>query len=118
MGQAEVELAVDAARAAATAKDEGSGLVKAEEEAAAGEINVKEEESFEERIAPLARHITAYILDGTVTAQEKRWRTNMNEQREEVQHRFNDVHTKLDKTTSKLDEAIQLIRNLAHPQPR
>ena len=102
MGQAEVELAVDAARAAATAKDEGSGLVK--------------EESFAERIAPLAEHITAYILDGTVTAQEKRWRTNMkrdmsrsfriqrelidsqlNKQREEVQHRFDDVHTKLDK---------------------
>ena len=94
---------------------------EAEEEAAAGEINVKEEESFAERIAPLAEHITAYILEGILTAQEKRWRTNMKRdtennfrtQREaaakvekEMQRQrdaINEVHSKLDRLIARQD---------------
>ena len=103
----------------------------------------EKEKTFAETIAPLAEKVTAYILDHQDdAAQEDRWRTTMkrkmsesfraqreaakkqresidgqfNRQREEVQkvetevqsmqHRFDDVH-------SKLDETIQLVRNLA-----
>ena len=73
------------------------------------------------KIAPLAEKITAYIIDGILTAQEKRWRTTMKRdtennfrtQREaaakvekEMQRQrdaINEVHSKLDRLIARQD---------------
>ena len=118
-----------------------------EEEAPGEETPLVEDTAadFAEKIAPLAKKITTYILDHQDdSAQEERWRTTMkrdmsknfrlqreaaleaakkqrelidslsDKQRDEMQsmeQRVDDVHTKL-------DETIQLVRNLANPWPR
>ena len=128
-----------AAPAAAAAEEEEEEMVDP------GKEKEEEKETFAEKIAPLAKKITTYILDHQDdSAQEERWRTTMkrdmsknfrlqreaalevakkqrelidslsDKQRDEMQsmeQRFDDVHTKL-------DETIQLVRNLANPWPR
>ena len=105
-----------------------------EEQVKAGEMEAK-------NIAPLAKKITEYILDHQDdAAQEDRWRTTMKRdmvesfrvqreksetQREEVQTvkaEMQKVEAELQKQRdaihevhSKLDETIQLVRNLANP---
>ena len=134
-----IVLAAAAPAAAAEEEEEEEEMVDP------GKEKEEEKETFAEKIAPLAKKITTYILDHQDdSAQEERWRTTMkrdmsknfrlqreaaleaakkqrelidslsDKQRDEMQsmeQRFDDVHTKL-------DETIQLVRNLANPWPR
>ena len=88
------------------------------EEVASGEKTPLIKETFTDKIAPLAREITTYILDHQDdAAQEDRWRTTMKremgksfrEQREEVQK----VKDEVKGVKEEVKETLQLVKHIA-----
>ena len=76
----------------------------------ADQASASGEETFAEKIAPLAEKITEYILDHQDdSAQEERWRTTM---KRDTAKAFRKVETRLNDMDLKLDETIQLIKKL------
>ena len=88
------------------------------EEVTSGEETPLIKETFTDKIAPLAREITTYILDHQDdAAQEDRWRTTMKremgksfrEQREEVQK----VKDEVKGVKEEVKETLQLVKHIA-----
>jgi hypothetical protein len=80
------------------------------------------EKTFAEKIQPLAQKVTEYILDHQDdAAQEDRWRTTM---KRDIGKSFRIQNKKIDKQGiamqqmhAKMDETIQLVKDLALPAP-
>jgi len=84
--------------------------------------SAKKEKTFPEKIQPLAEKVTEYILDHQDdAAQEDRWRTTM---KRDIGKSFRIQNKKIDKQDiamqqmhAKMDETIQLVKDLALPAP-
>ena len=81
------------------------------EEVASGEKTPLIKETFTDKIAPLAREITTYILDHQDdAAQEDRWRTTM---KREMGKSFREQREEVQKVKEEVKETLQLVKNIA-----
>ena len=116
--QSEEQLPIEGAvmleeRAAAEeAADPGGGNATAEKATRGGALKEKAALLFAEKIAPLAKEITEYILGHQDdAAQEDRWRTTM---KRETMKRFRELREASDAQGQAINEVHQLIKKIAN----
>ena len=86
-------------------------VAEIEETAEQGQRTTAVARTFAEKIAPLAKQITDYILDHQDdAAQEDRWRTTM---KRETMKCFREQREAIDKQCEAIDEVRQLVKRLA-----
>ena len=80
------------------------------EEVTSGEETPLIKETFTDKIAPLAREITTYILDHQDdAAQEDRWRTTM---KREMGKSFREQREEVQKVKEEVKETLQLVKHI------
>ena len=96
---------VTADKAAETRSAVGKGKTRSSEEVRQGVKHGHTFKTFAEKIAPLAKTFTEYIIDHEDdAAQEKRWRTTMKAEVQRQREDISRIHEKLDRLVKNFDE--------------